>query len=157
MKRREFLASSALVAGTSLLASQNSKASHHMETNKGKVTIPSTLNKKLQKEIIAVTQECIDYARECLAHCARDLASGSLMMAECNLSVQSMLPLCEGMNRVVHLNSMKKDTLSALAQACTKACEDCYQACKPHIKMHDECKNCAESCLKCIEVCKKIA
>ena len=153
MERRDFLSATAAVAGGAVIGKAHASQSAH----KHHKMIKSTLSSQEQASILQSTRECIAAGNACVAHCARSLASGSTMMAECNLAVQSMLPLTQAMNQVAQLNSAKKERISALASACMKFCEDCLAACEPHTKMHEECRKCAEACKSCIKACKKIA
>lgn len=152
MDRRHFIASTAAVAGATVF--NNAMASGTKESPK---SLSKTLSSSNQKKLIASTADCIETGRACLTHCANSLASGSTMMAECNVAVQNMLAACEAMNKIAHLNTLEQKAMKSFAASCQKVCEECYAQCKKHANHHAECKACMESCEDCIKVCKKIA
>ncbi len=152
MDRRHFIATTAVVAGASVF--NKAMASGKEETAE---KLPKSLSSSNQKKIIASTAHCIDTGRACLTHCANSLASGSTMMAKCNVMVQNMLASCEAMNKIAHLNTLEKKTMTSFIKSCQKICEDCHAECKKHAGHHSECKACMKSCEECIEVCKKLA
>lgn len=152
MKRRDFLKTTSLLAGASFVsqayASQAMKHAMHTKT------------KREHKDWIKVrstASECIQKGQVCVSHCIELLSQGNREMAECLSAVQNMLALCTAMVQVSSQGSLKGKALKQFASACVETCQLCSDACKPHSKHHEECKDCMESCLQCIDACKKLA
>lgn len=96
-----------------------------------------------QKALAGAAADCLVAGNTCLAHCLRDLATGSTMMKDCAAAVSQMLPICEAMTKLAAQGS--KHT-AALAPLCKAACQDCADACRPHAGHHDECAACLAAC-----------
>lgn len=156
MDRRKFIASSTAAVASATLAgsafADHEEGHHHGHKSK----VKSTLLNGVKRAIISSTEECIGTGRECLAHCARELSTGSSMMAQCNMAVQNMLAATEALNKIAQMNTLNNTAMKSFAKACREICEECHAACKKHENHHIECKSCMEACEKCIEACKKI-
>jgi Cys-rich four helix bundle protein (predicted Tat secretion target) len=103
--------------------------------------------------------ECVRAGEACVAHCAKELATGNAQMGKCNLSVHDMLALCRAM---LTLASAESPLAKRIAAACADGCKACGQACFEHQEhwahgMHLACKACYESCLACEQACRALA
>lgn len=96
-----------------------------------------------QKALAQAAADCVVVGSACLAHCLRDLATGSTMMKDCAAAVSQMLPLCEAMTKLAAQGSKHA---AALAPLCKTACQECADACRPHAGHHDECAACLAAC-----------
>lgn len=157
MNRRQFVTASAAVAGTAVMGKAFADEHKHHKHHGKKVEIKSTLSNGQQRKLVDSTADCIKAGQACLAHCARELATGSTMMAACNASIQNMLAATKALNQIASLNSMDKASLKAFVKGCKAVCQDCHDECKKHASHHDECKACMEACKECIKVCDSIA
>lgn len=151
MNRREFIVSS--VAASAALAMNNiAHASHHEKGKHKHKAISSEM-----KAVVATAADCLRTGALCRAHCLSHLESGNTDMLDCLKSVENMMAVCESTMHLAAMGTMKKKTLKQALQFCATVCDECAETCKPHVKMHAECKDCMESCVDCAKACRKAA
>ncbi|TPH18478.1 four-helix bundle copper-binding protein [Litorilituus lipolyticus] len=133
------VASTAAIAAAPVMANNNHAHHHHM---------PSKLNKAL----IAISNECAQHGDECIAHCMQMFKMGDTTLAKCAETVNEMIIMCRALAKMASYQSTQ---VNALAKIVIDVCQVCADECGKHTK-HKECKACEQSCLECIEECKKL-
>jgi Cys-rich four helix bundle protein (predicted Tat secretion target) len=106
-----------------------------------------------ERSILDLAFDCQKKGEACADHCIRMLSSGDTSMAECIAAVRDMLPATEALARLAATSSKH---LPAAARLAIEVCESCEAACRKHAQIHAVCRECAESCLHTIAVCRKI-
>lgn len=77
---------------------------------------------KKHAKAVAAAGECIETGRACLSHCFETFVAGDTMMAECAVSVQEMLHVCDAFAWLAATDSRQ---LAPMARACIASCEYC--------------------------------
>lgn len=96
-----------------------------------------------QKALAKAAAACLVAGHACLAHCLRDLGTGSTAMKDCALAVTQMIAVCDAMSKLAAMGSKHAGPLSSI---CKSACKDCAEACRPHKDHHGECGDCFAAC-----------
>jgi Cys-rich four helix bundle protein (predicted Tat secretion target) len=148
MNRREMLFGSAAIAaavassGKAFAETMDMSHMHHHHH-------PSARNQAL----LDAATDCIQRGEICMAHCLRLMATGDTETAECAISVNQMLAVCEALQK---LSAAESKYLASQAKVALELCEACAKECKKHADKHEECKACGESCEACAKECKKL-
>lgn len=66
----------------------------------------------------------------------------------------AMMPVCQALARLAHLESPHVQTL---APACRTICDACEEECRKHEKMHAVCRQCADACSRLSEALAALA
>lgn len=98
---------------------------------------------KGKEDDLELIAECLSEGRLCANHCELMLLKGDTTLKDCYKAVRDMIDVCGAFEGFVLRDSPHK---KALAQVCRKACEDCREECKKHMKTHKECEECFEAC-----------
>lgn len=154
--RREFLAKStttlaaAAFSGTLLSQMMPSVAQAGDKAKKGESKTDAAA------AFAKAVAHCIETGELCLAHCSTELADGNTEMAKCNVSVQSMMAVCQSALRLVVLGSAQA---KKAVELCATVCKECAESCEEHKAhfahgMHLACKACGEACRDMEKACK---
>lgn len=157
MSRRDVVigaAALATAAATARMAAAAEHEGHHTGAPAAahKYTEPKRFKK--HAALVAAANECVARGQACISHCFETFVDGDTTMAECALSVEQMLRVCDTM---AYLAAHDSKSLKPMALACIAACEDCEKECRVHEEHQKECRECADACAALIKEAKKVA
>jgi Cys-rich four helix bundle protein (predicted Tat secretion target) len=155
MKRREFFIGAGSMAAGLALASRSvraeEKAHDHGEHKHAADPAP------MLTKVAGTATACVAAGKNCIRHCVDLLGQGEESMQACLQSALAMAAVCEAMAAVASYGTTATPDIRALAETCARFCNDCAEACKPHVDHHAVCKACMESCLACSAACEQLA
>ena len=104
---------------------------------------------RMVEEVYSCTQTCIACADACL---------GEDMVAELRQCIRLNLDcadICAAAGAAASRRTGSNEpVLRAIIQACVEACRACGEECNRHREQHGHCAVCADTCLRCAEVCE---
>ena len=106
--------------------------------------------------------ECIDACFECAQVCSScaDACLAEAMVADLRTCIRTDLDcadICTATGRIlVRQTEPNWEMIRAQLEACKTACAECRAECEKHKGMHDHCKICAESCMRCEKACEAL-
>ena len=148
MDRRHLLRATATLSIIGLATQARAQHDHHAAAS-----APVAASKPKYQPLQAAAADCVAKGQVCLAHCLQLLSTGDKAMGDCAQAVNQMLALCGALQNVAGQGGK---LTPALAKVALSACEQCAEACKPHIEHHAECKACHDACLECGKQCKAV-
>ena len=108
----------------------------------------------------AALRACIDACLECLQACTAcaDACLSEDMVAELTTCIRTnadCADVCEATGRVLSRHTGYDANLTrSVLDACAVACKACGDECAQHAEMHEHCRICAESCMRCAQACR---
>jgi Cys-rich four helix bundle protein (predicted Tat secretion target) len=159
MSRRDVVlgaAALATAAATARIATAAEHEGHKTGAGAGTAEHKYTEPKRYKKNaaLVAAADECIARGQACISHCFETFLNGDTTMAECALSVEQMLRVCDAM---AYLSAFDSKSLKPMAQACIAVCEDCEKECRVHEEHQKACRDCADACAALIKEARKVA
>jgi Cys-rich four helix bundle protein (predicted Tat secretion target) len=147
MDRRNFIASTGLVAGT-MVAAREVLAAHHEHDHEHHAK--GAAGTTPRDSLVRAAADCVGRGEVCQAHCVEQLATGDTMLAECARRVNEMLALCGALRAVA---AQGAPSLPALARVTDEVCRTCEEECRRHEDHHATCRACADACAACRREC----
>jgi Cys-rich four helix bundle protein (predicted Tat secretion target) len=157
MSRRDVVlgaAALATAAATARMATAAEHEGHHTGAPAAAHKYTEPKRYKKNAALVAASNECIARGQACISHCFETFLDGDTTMAECALSVEQMLRVCDAM---AYLSAFDSKSLKPMAQACIAVCEDCEKECRVHEEHQKACRECADACAALIKEAKKVA
>jgi len=153
ISRREILLGGVGLAAVAAATRANAADEHagHAPDAAGRYTEAQAY--KRHAAAVKAAEKCIETGRSCLSHCFETFVAKDTTMAECAISVQQMLHVCDAFAFLASQDSQK---LAEMARACIAVCEYCEKECRVHEKHQPECKACADACAALIVEAKKL-
>lgn len=157
MSRRDVVLGAAALATAATTARMAAAAEHEGHRTGAPAAArkyTESVRYKKNAALVAAANECVARGQACISHCFETFLDGDTTMAECAVSVEQMLRVC---NAMAYLAALDSKSLRPMAQACIAVCEDCEKECRVHEEHQKECRDCADACAALIQEAKKVA
>lgn len=106
--------------------------------------------------LLRYVEDCYDCASVCTSCADACLAEGMVeQLRQCIRLNLECAHLRAATGRVASRRTGSNvQIIRAMADACRLACLACGEECQKHASMHEHCRICAESCMRCAQACR---